>query len=44
MSLKTFDELMNGMLERIAPDIDTQQGSIMWDILSPMALEMNALY
>ena len=35
---------MNGMLERIAPDIDTQQGSIMWDILAPMALEMNALY
>lgn len=44
MSLKTFDELMSGMLERIAPDIDTQQGSIMWDILAPMALEMNALY
>lgn len=39
----SFDSIMTRMLERIPDDLDKREGSIIWDALSPCAVEfMNA--
>lgn len=44
---RTFDFLMNRMIEQIEanyPQIDTREGSMIWDALSPTALELAIAY
>lgn len=44
---RTFDFLMNRMTEQIEanyPQIDTREGSMIWDALSPTALELAIAY
>lgn len=40
----TYDVLMQRMLDRVPDDIDKREGSIIWDALSPAALELEFLY
>ena len=44
LQMKSYDEIMENMLSRIPDDIDKSQGSIIWDALAPVAIELNALY
>lgn len=44
---RTFDFLMNRMIEQIEanyPQIDTREGSMIWDALAPTALELAIAY
>lgn len=34
---KTYENLLNGMLERVPDDIDKREGSIVYDALGPTA-------
>lgn len=40
----TYDVLMQRMLDRVPDDIDKREGSVIWDALSPAALELEFLY
>ena len=40
----TYDVLMQRMLDRIPDDMDKREGSVIWDALSPAALELEFLY
>ena len=40
----TFDRLMDRMLEKVPSSLDKRQGSIIYDALSPAAMEMARLY
>lgn len=39
-----FDYIMKRMLERVPSDIDTREGSIVYDALAPAAAELSILY
>jgi uncharacterized phage protein gp47/JayE len=41
---QTYDVIMQRMLDRVSDDIDKREGSIIWDALSPEALEFARLY
>ncbi|NLO85920.1 MAG: baseplate J/gp47 family protein [Clostridiales bacterium] len=40
----TYDNLMARMLDRIPDDMDKREGSVIWDALSPAALELELAY
>lgn len=43
----TYESLMDDMLSRVVinyPDIDTREGSIMWNAVSPIAVELARIY
>lgn len=40
----TYDVIMQRMLDRIPDDMDKREGSIIWDALSPAALELELAY
>lgn len=40
----TYDVLIQRMLDRIPDDMDKREGSVIWDALSPAALELEFLY
>lgn len=40
----TYDALIQRMLDRIPDDMDKREGSVIWDALSPAALELEFLY
>lgn len=40
----SYDVLMQRMLDRIPDDMDKREGSVIWDALSPAALELEFLY
>lgn len=39
-----YDQIMQRMLDRIPDDMDKREGSIIWDALSPAALELELAY
>lgn len=39
-----YDQIMQRMLDRIPDDMDKREGSIIWDALSPAALELQTAY
>ncbi|AND39626.1 baseplate J/gp47 family protein [Cytobacillus oceanisediminis] len=41
---ETNDVILQRMLERIADDVDTREGSVVWDMLSPASLELAQAY
>lgn len=41
---QTYEAIMQRMLDRVPDDIDKREGSIIWDALSPEALEFSKLY
>jgi uncharacterized phage protein gp47/JayE len=41
---QTFDVIMQRMLSRIPDDFDKRQGSVIWDMLAPSALELEQAY
>ena len=44
---KNFDEIIDNMLDRVLekyPDIDTREGSVIYNALAPAAIEMQDLY
>lgn len=41
---QTFDVIMQRMLSRIPDDFDKRQGSVIWDMLAPAALELERAY
>lgn len=41
---KTYENLLNGMLERVPDDIDKREGSIVFDALGPTAYSQAELY
>ncbi|WJQ07663.1 baseplate J/gp47 family protein [Geobacillus stearothermophilus] len=41
---QTFDVIMKRMLSRIPDDFDKRQGSVIWDMLAPSALELEQAY
>lgn len=41
---KTFDNLMEQMLQQVGEEVDTRQGSIVYDALSPIAMELEQVY
>lgn len=40
----TYDAIMERMLDRIPDDLDKREGSVIWDALSPAALELELAY
>ncbi|MBP3410487.1 MAG: baseplate J/gp47 family protein [Clostridia bacterium] len=40
----TYDSIMQRMMERIPDDMDKREGSVIWDALSPAALELELAY
>ena len=40
----TYDEIMERMLSNVPDSFDKREGSIIWDSLSPCAIELNNLY
>lgn len=40
----TYDEIMERMLSNVPDSYDKREGSIIWDALSPAAIELNNLY
>ncbi|MED4922893.1 baseplate J/gp47 family protein [Anoxybacillus geothermalis] len=41
---QTFEVIMQRMLSRIPDDFDKRQGSVIWDMLAPAALELERAY
>lgn len=41
---ETFDTIMERMLSRISDDIDKRQGSVVYDMLAPAAIELEQAY
>ncbi|OQP06853.1 baseplate J protein [Geobacillus sp. 46C-IIa] len=41
---QTFEVIMQRMLSRIPDDFDKRQGSVIWDMLAPSALELEQVY
>lgn len=41
---KTFDYLINEMLDNVEADIDKSEGSLMYDALAPVAMELEETY
>ncbi|WMI82036.1 baseplate J/gp47 family protein [Anaerotignum sp. MB30-C6] len=41
---KTFETILNTMLDRVPPDIDKREGSIIYDALAPAASELCQMY
>ncbi len=41
---QTYESIMQRMLDRVPDDIDKREGSIIWDALSPEAIEFERLY
>jgi len=41
---QTFEVIMQRMLSRIPDDFDKRQGSVIWDMLAPSALELEQAY
>lgn len=44
MKIKTYKEIMTDMLARVPYTVNKEQGSVMWDALSPAAIELSELY
>ncbi len=40
----TFENIMNRALERVSDDVDKREGSVIYDALSPMAVELTQAY
>lgn len=40
----TFDSIMERMLSRVPNDLDTREGSVIWDALAPCAYELAQMY
>ena len=40
----TYDSIMERMLDRVPDDLDKREGSVIWDALSPAALELELAY
>ncbi|MDR1693275.1 MAG: baseplate J/gp47 family protein [Oscillospiraceae bacterium] len=41
---QTYGAIMDRILKRVPPDIDTREGSIIWDATAPAAVELAILY
>ncbi len=41
---KTFEAIMDSMLDKINDDMDKREGSLIWDALAPAALELEQAY
>ncbi|CAI8860236.1 putative phage capsid assembly protein [Bacillus sp. 916] len=41
---QTFEEIMDRMLSRISADIDTREGSVIYNALAPAAAELAKSY
>ena len=40
----TYENILAGMLERVASPVDKREGSLVWDALAPAAFELARLY
>lgn len=40
----TYEVIMNRMLEKVSDQVDKREGSIIWDALSPAAVELQLMY
>ena len=41
---KNFDDIMSDLLSRVPDDIDKREGSVIYDALAPVAMELVLLY
>jgi uncharacterized phage protein gp47/JayE len=42
--LKNYDEIMKDMLSSVSTNVDKDQGSVLWDAISPCAIELSKMY
>ena len=42
--IMTYDTIMERMLDKVPDDLDKREGSVIWDALSPAALELELAY
>ena len=40
----TYNSILQEMLDNVSTDIDKREGSVIWDTLSPVAIELVTLY
>lgn len=40
----TFESIMEGMLARVPSNMDKREGSVIWDALAPVAVELQSVY